>query len=211
MDFLLEGFYTSLQDPFTLVSTGAVLENGSILEEVRNGSGARVFGTNFEFGVSPNPKWQFQLGGTLQKAEYNEPQLLFETDGTPGESDIIVDKFVRNPNFYGYFNASWIPNKKFQVDMTGTYTGSMIVPLVISDTGFLQLNEVDSFLDLNLKFESHFDFNENFMTTLSFGVKNLFDSFQNDFDIGATRDSDYVYGPIAPRTFFVGLKFGKFH
>jgi len=211
MDFLVEGFYTSLQDPFTLVSTGAVLSNGSILEEVRNGSGAKVFGSNFEFGISPNPKWQFQLGGTLQRAEYDEPQVLFESDGTPGESDIIVDEFVRNPNFYGYFNASWIPNKKFTLDMTGTYTGSMIVPLVISDTGFLQLNEVDSFLDLNLKFESHFDFNENFMTTLSFGVKNLFDSFQDDFDIGPTRDSDYVYGPIAPRTFFIGLKFGKFH
>ena len=49
------------------------------------------------------------------------------------------------------------------------------------------------------------------MTTLSFGVKNLFDSFQEDFDVGPTRDSDYVYGPIAPRTIFIGLKFGKFH
>ena len=95
MDFLLEGFYTTLQDPFTLVSTGAVLDNGSILEEVRNGEGARVFGTNFEFGVSPNPEWRFQLGGTLQRTEYDEPQILFESDGTPGETDIIVDEFVR--------------------------------------------------------------------------------------------------------------------
>ncbi len=211
LDFLLEGFYTNLQDPFTLVSTGAALPNGSILEEVRNGSGASVYGSNFEFGLSPNPNWQFQIGGTLQRAEYDEPQILFETDGTPGESDIIVDEFMRNPNFYGYFNASWIPNEAFQLDMTGTYTGSMIVPLVISDTGFLQLNEVDSFLDLNLKLESHIDFSENFMTTLSVGVKNLFDNFQEDFDTGATRDSDYVYGPIAPRTFFIGLKFGKLH
>lgn len=211
MDFLLEGFFTTLEDPFTLVSNGAVLANGSILEEVRNGSGAKVYGTNFELGLSPNPKWQFQLGGTLQTSKYNEDQVLFETDGTQGESDVIVNEFVRNPNFYGYLNASWIPNKKFNIDVTGTYTGSMIVPLVISDTGFLQLNEVDSFLDLNLKFESHIDFNEEFMTTISFGVKNIFDSFQDDFDIGPGRDSDYVYGPIAPRTFFVGLKFGKMH
>ena len=207
----MEGFFTNLKDPFTLISTGAVLANGSILEEVRNGSGASVFGSNFEFGISPNPKWQFQLGGTLQKSQYDDPQILFETDGTPGESDVIVDEFVRNPNFYGYFNASWIPSEAFQIDMTGTYTGSMIVPLVISDTGFLQLNEVDSFLDLNLKLESHLDLSEDFMTTISLGVKNIFDSFQDDFDIGPTRDSDYVYGPIAPRTFFVGLKFGKLH
>jgi outer membrane receptor for ferrienterochelin and colicins len=211
MDFLLEGFYTTLENPFTLVSTGAVLTNGSILEEVRNGSGARVYGTNFEFGVSPNPKWQFQIGGTLQQTSYDDPQVIFETDGTPGESDIIVDEFVRTPNFYGYFNTAWIPNEKFNVDVTGTYTGNMTVPLVISDTGFMQLNEVNSFFDVNLKLESHFDFNENFMTTISLGVKNMFNSYQDDFDIGPTRDSDYVYGPGAPRTFFIGLKFGKLH
>ena len=210
LDFLLEGFYTTLIDPFTLVSTGAVLPNGSILEEVRNGSGAKVYGTNFEFGISPNPKWQFQLGGTIQQSRYDEPQLLFETDGTPGESDIIVDEFVRNPNFYGYLNASWIPNSKFNIDLTGTYTGSMVVPLVISDTGFLQLNEVDSFFDLNIKFEKRFEVNDSFMTTFSAGVKNLFNAYQDDFDIGPMRDSDYIYGPIAPRTVFVGLKFGKF-
>ncbi len=211
LDFLLEGFYTTLVDPFTLVSTGAVLPNGSILEEVRNGSGAKVYGTNFEFGISPNPKWQFQLGGTIQQSRYDEPQALFETDGTPGESDIIVDEFVRNPNVYGYLNASWIPSEKFNIDLTGTYTGSMVVPLVISDTGFLQLNEVDSFFDLNIKFEKHVDVSESFMTTISAGVKNLFNAYQDDFDTGPMRDSDYIYGPIAPRTIFIGLKFGKLH
>jgi outer membrane receptor for ferrienterochelin and colicins len=211
LDFLVEGFFTTLQNPFTLVSTGAVLENGSILEEVRNGEGARVYGTNFEFGLSPDPKWQFQLGGTLQKATYDESQILFESDGTTGESDIAVDEFVRTPNLYGYLNTAWIPSKLFNVDITGTYTGKMIVPRVISDTGFLQLNEVNPFFDLNLKLESHIDFNENFMITFSAGVKNIFNSYQDDFDSGPTRDSDYVYGPIAPRTFFFGIKFGKLH
>lgn len=212
MDFLLEGFYTTLEDPFTLVSTGAVLANGSILEEVRNGSGAKVYGTNFEFSVSTNPKWQFQLGGTLQQSKYDDPQTIFEADGTvPTETDIIIDEFVRNPNFYGFINTAWIPNQKFNLDITGTYSGSMTVPRVISDTGFLELNEVDPFFDLNLKLESHFDFSDSFMTTLSLGVKNMFNSYQDDFDIGAGRDSDYVYGPNAPRTFFIGLKFGKLH
>ncbi|MGK0493972.1 MAG: outer membrane receptor for ferrienterochelin and colicins [Maribacter sp.] len=211
LDFLLEGFFTTLEDPFTLVSIGAVLDNGSILEEVRNGQGARVYGTNFEFGVSPDPAWRFQLGGTLQKAEYDEPQILFETDGTAGETDIVINEFVRNPNLYGYLNTSWIPTKLFNVDVTGTYTGGMTVPRVISDTGFLQLNEVDSFFDLNIKLESHVDFNDDFMVTFSAGVKNIFNSYQDDFDSGPTRDSDYVYGPIAPRTFFFGVKFGKFH
>ncbi|NER14886.1 TonB-dependent receptor [Leptobacterium flavescens] len=211
MDFLLEGFYTTLENPFTLVSTGAVLENGSILEEVRNGSAARVFGVNFEVGVSPTTEWQFQLGGTLQRTEYKEPQVLFESDGTPGESDVAVDEFVRNPNVYGYLNASWIPSEAFNVDLTGTYTGTMIVPRVISETGFLELNDVQSFFDLNIKLESHFHLNENLMVTVSGGVKNIFNSYQDDFEIGPTRDSDYIYGPNAPRTVFLGLKFGKIH
>ncbi|MGD1947880.1 MAG: TonB-dependent receptor plug domain-containing protein [Croceivirga sp.] len=208
-DVLLEGFYTILEDPFTLVSTGAVLDNGSILEEVRNGEGASVYGTNFELGLSPNPEWRFQLGGTLQRTEWDEPQLLFESDGTPGETDIIVDEFVRVPNFYGYLNTTWIPSKKFNVDLTGTYTGNMTVPRVISDNGFLELNDSGSFFDLNIKLETHFDFNDAFEVTLSGGVSNIFDSFQDDFDIGPGRDSDYIYGPDQPRAFFFGLKFGQ--
>ncbi|MEO0901153.1 MAG: TonB-dependent receptor, partial [Bacteroidota bacterium] len=207
VDFLLEGFYTVLEDPFTLVSTGAVLENGSILEEVRNGEGASVYGSNFELGISPNPKWRFQLGGTLQQTEWDEPQLLFESDGTPGETDILIDEFVRVPNFYGYLNTTWIPSERFNVDVTGTYTGNMTVPRVISDNGFLELNDSGSFFDMNIKLETHFDFSDSFMVTVSGGVTNIFNSFQDDFDIGPGRDSDYIYGPDAPRAFFFGLKF----
>ncbi|MDF0717478.1 TonB-dependent receptor [Muricauda sp. 334s03] len=211
MDILLEGFYTDIEDPFTTVSTGSTLENGSILEEVRNGSGAQVYGSNFEFGISPDPKWQMQLGGTLQKSKYKEPQTLFESDGTPGEDDIIIEEFVRNPNLYGYLNVTWLPSEKFNMDITSTYTGGMTVPHVISDSGFMDLVETDAFYDLNLKLETHFDVNDSFAITLSGGAKNIFNSYQDDFDMGAGRDSDYIYGPSAPRTFFIGLKFGKLH
>ena len=211
-DFLLEGFFTDLKDPFTLVSTGAVLENGSILEEVRNGSGAKVFGTNFEIGISPSKEWQFQIGGTIQQSDYDESQILFESDGTVlGEQDVIVDEFVRNPNTYGYINASWIPSKRFNMDLSGTYTGNMIVPRVVSESGFLDLVDTNPFFDLNLKLEHHLDISENFHVTFSGGVKNIFNSYQDDFDIGPLRDSDYIYGPGTPRTFFIGIKFGNLH
>ncbi|ARV09589.1 TonB-dependent receptor [Winogradskyella sp. PC-19] len=211
-NILFEGFYTSLVDPFTLVSTGATFDNGSILEEVRNGEGAKVYGTNFEFGVSPSKKWLFQIGGTLQKSEYDEDQVLFEADGTnPNETDVLVSEFVRNPNVYGYLNTNWTPSEKFSLSVTGTFTGEMTVPLVISDSGFLQLNKTSSFFDLNFNAETHFDFSNDFQITLNAGIKNMFNSFQDDFDVGAARDSDYVYGPALPRTFFVGVKIGKMH
>lgn len=211
-DFLVEGFFTELKDPFTLVSTGAALPNGSILEEVRNGSGATVYGSNIEIRVSPSKKWQFQIGGTYQQSKYKETQLLFETDGSvPGEMNISVDKFIRNPETYGYFNLSWIPLEDLNIDFTGTYTGTMTVPHVISESGFMELVESDSFYDLNLKLEYHIDITDDFQLTFSGGVKNIFNSYQDDFDTGASRDSDYIYGPAAPRTFFFGIKFGKMH
>ena len=53
--------------------------------------------------------------------------------------------------------------------------------------------------------------NEEFQLTLNVGVKNAFNSFQDDFESGPTRDSDYIYGPTLPRTFFIGIKIGKMH
>ena len=41
---------------------------------------------------------------------------------------------------------------------------------------------------------------------VSVRVKNIFDAFQNDIDRGAFRDSVYIYGPMMPRTYFLGIK-----
>ena len=210
-NLLIEGFYTTLENPFTIVSTGSTLANGSILEESRNGSGAFVAGVNIELTVSPNRDLFFQGGLTVQRSIYKEPQILFETDGTtPNENDVIVDTFVRTPNIYGFFNSNWTINKHFKLDLNASYTGTMVVPRVISDTGFLDLVDSQSFLDLTTKFTYHFDLNERFHAELSTGIQNLFNSYQDDFDVGAGRDSDYVYGPNRPRTFFIGLRLGDF-
>ena len=55
---------------------------------------------------------------------------------------------------------------------------------------------------------SSYDFNltNNVVLQLSGGVKNIFNSYQNDFDSGVDRDSEYIYGPIQPRTIFFALK-----
>ena len=193
------------------VSTGAVLPNGSILEEERNGEGAFVAGTNFEASFSPSSSFLLKVGGTAQQTGYDEDQVLFEPeDVNEGEPAVITDEFIRNPNLYGYLTANWVVNESFAVDVTGTYTGSMIVPRVVSESGFLDLRESDPFTDINLKLSRHFDLKDSFHLELSGGVQNVFNSFQDDFDTGPERDSDYVYGPTRPRTFFIGLKIGNF-
>ncbi len=211
-DFLLEGFFTELQDPFTTVSTGASLANGSILKEVRNGSGAYVTGTNFEIGVSPNSNLTFQLGGTYQRSIYKEDQILYEADpNSDTERDIIISEFVRNPDFYGYLNVNTSPFEGFAVDLTGTYTGNMTIPRVINPNGMLDLIESPSFWDMNIKLSQHIDITENFHINLSTGIQNVFNEYQDDFESGPTRDSDFIYGPSRPRTFFFGIKFGNLH
>lgn len=211
-DFLLEGFYTELKDPFTTVSTGASLPNGSILKEVRNGSGAYVTGTNFEIGISPSSDLTFQLGGTYQQSIYKEDQVLYEADpASVSEENIIITEFVRNPDFYGYLNLNTSPFDGFSVDLTGTYTGKMTIPKVINSNGFLDLRKSPTFWDMNLKLMQHIDITENFHINLSTGVQNVFNAYQDDFDTGPTRDSDYIYGPSRPRTFFFGIKFGNLH
>ncbi|MEO0628402.1 MAG: TonB-dependent receptor, partial [Bacteroidota bacterium] len=208
ISFLLEGFYTQLQNPFTQVSTGAVLPNGSIVEEVRNGEGATVSGINFEAGYSPSSRLAFQIGGTVQRSRYDETQVLFEPeDGS--DNLVAVDEFVRNPNLYGYFTSYFNVSDAFKIDLTGTYTGPMIVPRVVSDDGFLNLIDTDPFFDVNLKGSYHFDVSEDFHLELSGGVRNLFNSYQSEFDSGPERDSDFIYGPAAPRSLFISVKIGN--
>ncbi len=209
---LLEGFYTKLHDPFTLVSTGATLPNGSIVEEVRNGAGAYVAGLNFEFNASPSREFLFQVGGTVQQAIYDEAQFLFEPEeGNESEPTVSVEEFVRTPNLYGFLTTNWSPSEAFQLDVSGVYTGSMIVPRVVSESGFLELINSNAFFELNLKGAYHFHLQDQLHLELNGGIQNLFNSFQDDFDIGPGRDSNYIYGPARPRTFFIGLKLGNFH
>ena len=211
-NFLVEGFYTDLQNPFTQVSTGAVLPNGSILEEVQNGNGAYVAGANFELGVSPASNFQFQAGGTVQESIYKNEQVLFKPSSDNEDEPVVeVDEFTRTPSVYGYFAANFKPGDNWAVDFTGTYTGPMVVPRVVSESGYIDLVGSDSFFDANLKVAYHLDVRQEFHLELSAGVQNMFDSYQDDFDTGPTRDSDYIYGPARPRTFFVGIKIGDFH
>ncbi len=208
INFLLEGFYTQLQNSFTQVSRGDI--GSIILEEVVNGQGATVSGLNFEAGYSPSEKFAFQLGGTAQQTSFVQDQVIFEQEET-GENAITVDEFTRNPNLYGYFTSFYSVTNAFKLDLTGTYTGSMIVPRVVGANGAPDLLESDPFFDVNLKASYHFEVSDDFHLELSGGFRNLLNSFQPEFDSGPERDSDFVYGPAAPRSIFISVKIGNLH
>lgn len=209
---LAEGFYTLLHRPFTTVSTGRRLENGSIVEEVINGTGAKVRGLNLELNLSPSSPINIQSGITFQKSTYNSPQVLFETDPVL-ESEPVVSSttLLRSPNSYGYISGSFALSEHWGIDLTGAYTGPMLLPHIISTTGYMELVQSPDFFDANLKLSYHFDLIKGYHLELTGGVQNFLNSYQSDFDRGALRDSNYIYGPGRPRTFFFGLKIGDFH
>ena len=65
----------------------------------------------------------------------------------------------------------------------------------------------ESFWELNTKVSYNWTLG-NLDTELQVfgGVQNMLNNYQSDFDSGKYRDSNYVYGPSRPRTFFLGLK-----
>jgi outer membrane receptor for ferrienterochelin and colicins len=63
------------------------------------------------------------------------------------------------------------------------------------------------FFDLGLRIAYNFKLKENTILQISTGMKNIFNSYQKDFDKGEFRDSRYIYGPTLPRTIFFGVKF----
>ncbi|MEO0473954.1 MAG: TonB-dependent receptor, partial [Bacteroidota bacterium] len=205
---LLEGFYTRLKNPFTQVSRGDI--GDIILEEVVNGEGATVSGINIEAGYSPSGKFAFQLGGTFQQSSYDEEQEIFAPEDNDGVA-ITVTEFVRNPNLYGYFTTFYNFSDAFKIDLTGTYTGSMIVPRVVGADGSPDLLESNPFFDVNLKLSYEFHVADDFHLELSGGARNIFNSYQPEFDSGPERDSDFIYGPAAPRSFFISVKIGNLH
>ena len=197
-NFLVEGFFTDLADVFALKEIG-LNEEGILIKERHNESGARVFGGNLEGKIAWRNKFQMQLGVTVQKSEYKEARSW---------SDDVeaTKKMFRTPDLHGYLTASYNPMKALTLALTGTYTGSMLVE---HHAGMIAQNVTVStpdFWDMGFKAAYDFKLYSSFSLQINAGAQNIFNSFQNDFDSGADRDSGYIYGPTLPRTFFLGIK-----
>ncbi len=203
LNLLVEGFYTNLRHIFVLEPLGPDTD-GNIIYERRNGNEAIVKGINVEGKIVPHYKAQIQFGATLQSSKYDRPRAW--TDDPEAEK---TRKLLRSPDTYGYLTTNFIPFKNFSFSLSGTYTGPMYIG---HEKGYIEksiLKKTSSFYDATLKLNYDIKFN-NYTVQVSGGVQNLFDSYQNDFDKGANRDSKYIYGPGLPRTYFAGVKFGIF-
>jgi outer membrane receptor for ferrienterochelin and colicins len=199
--FLAEGFYTQLIDPFAN-EYGTPDESGVVVyTRVNAEKGANVQGLNFEFNTSPSNYFQFQSGFTLQKSRFEEPQEFNET------------RFFRTPNTYGYVSLNYSPAPNFNMAFTGNYTGPMLVPYFgprLENPAEGQLNKSSSFFETGIKLSYDLKITDHSVVQFNGGIKNIFNSFQEDFDTGIDRDPAYIYGPLSPRTIYFGVKIGNF-
>ena len=196
-NFLVEGFFTDLDDVFALKEIG--FEDGILIKERHNESGARVFGGNLEGKIAYRNLFQLQLGLTAQNSKYKEARSW--SDDVEATRDMF-----RTPDLHGYFTASYNPIKKFTLALSGTYTGSMLIE---HHAGMIDRNmtvKTSPFLDMGFKAAYDFRIYNSFNLQLNAGIQNIFNSFQKDFDSGADRDSGYMYGPTLPRCFYLGIK-----
>lgn len=199
--FTLEGFYTHLDDAFYLFPLGED-EFGQRFEK-RNGSGATVKGITLEGRANFDYLLELEAGYTIQSSLFDD--AVENIEGLTAKRE-----FLRTPNNYGYATLTYTPTKNLSASANMVYTGQMdIAHMAGEGTG----QNIDEYYKTppftELSFRMGYTFNiEKISTGLEVygGVKNVTNSYQDDFDIGKNRDSDYIYGPNAPRTAFVGLK-----
>ncbi|MBN1416132.1 MAG: TonB-dependent receptor [Bacteroidales bacterium] len=237
--FLLEGFYTRLDNPF-VNDIGEPDETGTVkYTRVNAKDGATVKGINIEFNLRPMKAFSLSSGFTVQSSKYDVAQEFDEK------------KFFRTPGQYGYFVVDWDFAQHFCLSVTGNYTGSMLVPhfgfdiLADYENGqydeYLQGIPMTPFEDNVLSEERIYEISQiregnviegselykspvffdaglklTYTTKLNGaglqcfgGIKNIFNAWQSDFDKGKDRDPAYMYGPVLPRTVYFGIKIGN--
>ena len=198
--FTLEGFYTKLDDAFYLNPIGED-EFGQRFEK-QNGDAAVVQGITIEARANYNKKVQLEAGFTIQKSEFNTAVETIEGLNPSRE-------FLRTPNHYGFTTLSFMPNDRFNSNLNYVYTGDMLIAHFAGAPEQLvnEYKTTPSFHEFSWKSSYRFNL-KNLDTSLEVfgGIKNIFNAYQNDFDTGKNRDSNYVYGPGMPRTFFIGLR-----
>lgn len=198
-NLLVEGFYTILDDVFALAKTGEN-EAGYILQTRYNAAGAQVRGATAELMIGIPNVFDWQMGYTYQRSRYDEPEEW-------SENVEPQRRMFRTPDHYAYFTASANITQKFKASIFGNYTGRMLVQ---HNAGYID-NDCNSltprFFDAGLRLAYTFSLSDTINLEINGGIKNIFDSYQDDIDRGPFRDSVYVYGPMLPRTYFFGLQF----
>ena len=197
LNLTLEGFFTQLNDVFTLVENGHDAQ-GNLLLTRTNASGARVAGMNIEAKVGFGHLLTFQAGYTYNHSRYIEPLQWSENPNIAPQR-----RMFRTPEHYGYFLCNIEPVEHFHIVTNGKVTGNMLV----QHFAIPEDEEVTTptFFEWDIKLCYDIPLYKHYTLEINAGVKNILDQFQSDLDKGMDRDAGFIYGPATPRTYFVGV------
>lgn len=200
VDAVAELFYTRLFDVFVL-ETIETDPSGNMIVERRNGSGAMVYGINLEQRMEVGNRVSLQAGMTLQRSKYLEPE--FWSNCPEAEP---LHQLPKSPDVYGYANLSTHLTKHWSAGLSTKLTGPMKVPHYAGYTDKDQIKTTQTFFEVDLKTEYTIPIANDWQLKMETGIQNVLNSFQKDFDVGPYRDAGYMYGPLKPRTFYVGIR-----
>ncbi len=198
--YTIDVFHTRLLDVFNTMNIGRDAV-GEVFEK-RNGSGATVFGLNAEFRVNLNRRFQWEIGVTAQRSLLDE--ALVPAPGLAAEP-----RTLRTPECYGFSRIDLSPAGRWKLGISQVFTGSMRVLHLAGGEGNTEDRVINApaFLEHHLRLSRTDKIVRDRLQLESFiGVRNVTDARQRDFDRGPHRDSNFVYGPGTPRTFFLGIR-----
>jgi len=195
--FSLTAFYTKLIDSFT---EQFVSKQGNIEHWERiNSEGAEVKGIEVDLGIRPLNGFEIRGGMTYKKNQYDSPHEDFGTRN-----------FFRTPDLSGNIRLFLSAINKIDIYLHGTYIGKADVPHEVvvkeQEEPLLILEKSDHFFQTDIGFTYKLPLNNGLNSKLNVGIKNIFNAYQEDLDIGPDRDPAYVYGPTRPKTFFFGIE-----
>ena len=194
----ITGFYTVLDDQFQVVERDDVSTEEQEFVRI-NGDGLSVSGVEIQVGYKPVKPLELQGSLTLQTDELDSP-----------EEDFGSTRIFKTPEQYGNILVYYDPFERLSVFGGVNYTGEMKVPHYAGYISDDALETTDAYfsLDLGISMKVAFLGEGKGWQKLNLGIKNITDEYQEDLDKGIDRDAGYMYGPMTPRMYYVGMEIG---
>lgn len=195
--FEINGYLTHLKDAFQL-SPIMTTPGGDLVQERFNSGTVRGHGIEFNAAYSFSRKLRADLGIVWQQARHDNPVTLFDDEaGTV----INTTRFNKNPEQFMVLQFQYENPEGYDWGLGLRHIG----PMRVLNNNTATFDKVPSFTLLDISIGKHFQLGKN-EAELRIGVRNVTDDRQKDLESGALRDSDYVYGPRQPRSFFSSLR-----
>lgn len=195
--------FTRLRDTFVLGQIQSDAD-GNLYQLRNNASGSKVAGLESNLAWQPAAQWRLSAGVAWYRSRYDQAQLIYDDTADGGATRIASARYLKTPDWSGLAQLTWQPGETFQAFLATRYTGRMAA--LNNRLGVLRRTPDFWNTDLGALWHLHLGQTGIQETSVSFGVKNLFDQRQRDLDVGAGRDSDYVYGPRFARAWYLNLR-----